>query len=125
MVFEKAIDKAEPAEEVKQRVLNLIDCITYSVFIYTGRGLFENDKLTFTAQMTFQVFKCCFFTDSITGKRREDPFAICKQLSLISSVSVLWYVNTFLTVKPIHYLDSVLWYVNTFLTVKLIHYLEL
>jgi len=55
VVFEKAIDKAETAEELKTRVNNLIDCITYSVFIYTARGLFERDKIIFTAQMTFQV----------------------------------------------------------------------
>lgn len=54
-MFEQAIDRSEPAEEVKQRVLNLIDCITYSVFVYTSRGLFERDKLIFTAQMTFLV----------------------------------------------------------------------
>jgi len=54
-VFEKAIDRAEDAEELKQRVINLIDCITYSVFVYTSRGLFERDKLTFTAQMTIQI----------------------------------------------------------------------
>ena len=55
VVFEQAIDRAEPAEEVKQRVVNLIDSITYSVFTYTTRGLFERDKLIFTAQMTFLV----------------------------------------------------------------------
>lgn len=55
VVFQKAIDKAEPAEEVKLRVNNLIDCITFSVFIYTTRGLFEKDKLIFTAQVAFQV----------------------------------------------------------------------
>jgi len=55
VVFEHAIDRAEPAEEVKQRVVNLIDSITYSVFVYTTRGLFERDKLIFTAQMTFLV----------------------------------------------------------------------
>ena len=55
MVFEQAIDRAEPAEEVKQRVVNLIDSITYSVFVYTTRGLFERDKLIFTAQMSFLV----------------------------------------------------------------------
>jgi len=54
-VFEKAIDRAEEAEELKQRVNNLIDGITYSVFVYASRGLFERDKLTFTAQMTIQV----------------------------------------------------------------------
>lgn len=55
MVFDTAINRAEPAEEVKARVINLIDCITYSVFIYTTRGLFEKDKLIFTAQVAFQV----------------------------------------------------------------------
>ena len=55
VVFQKAIDRAEPAEEVKVRVVNLIDCITFSVFIYTTRGLFEKDKLIFTAQVAFQV----------------------------------------------------------------------
>ncbi|CAH2050780.1 unnamed protein product, partial [Iphiclides podalirius] len=55
VVFQKAISRAEPAEEVSQRVKNLIDCISYSVFQYTSRGLFECDKLIFASQMTFQV----------------------------------------------------------------------
>ncbi|XP_033732158.1 dynein beta chain, ciliary-like [Pecten maximus] len=55
VVFEKAIDRAEPAEDVKTRVNNLIDCISYSVFMYTARGLFERDKIIFTAQMAFQI----------------------------------------------------------------------
>lgn len=55
MVFQKAIAKAEPAEDVAIRVSNLIDCITFSVYQYTSRGLFECDKLIFACQMTFQV----------------------------------------------------------------------
>ncbi|KAL4716928.1 hypothetical protein ACJJTC_012739, partial [Scirpophaga incertulas] len=55
VVFQKAISKAEPAEEVSLRIKNLIDCISYSVFQYTSRGLFECDKLIFASQMTFQV----------------------------------------------------------------------
>lgn len=62
MVFQKAIDRAEPAEEVKFRVNNLIDCITFSVFIYTTRGLFEKDKLIFTAQVAFQVMQRYLYT---------------------------------------------------------------
>lgn len=57
VVFQKAIAKAEPSDTLSQRVLNLIDCITYSVFQYTSRGLFECDKLIFASQMTFQVVK--------------------------------------------------------------------
>ncbi|KAM9208504.1 dynein axonemal heavy chain 17 [Dugong dugon] len=55
VVFEKAIQKTAPADEVKQRVINLTDEITYSVYMYTARGLFERDKLIFLAQVAFQV----------------------------------------------------------------------
>ena len=58
MVFQKAIERAEPSEVVKERVENLIDSITYSVFMYTSRGLFERDKLIFTSQVAFQVHTC-------------------------------------------------------------------
>ena len=55
MVFQKAIVRAEPSDVVKERVERLIDSITYSVFMYTSRGLFERDKLIFTSQVAFQV----------------------------------------------------------------------
>ena len=54
-MFAKAIERAEASEEVKERVLNLIDFITYSVFNYTTRGLFEADKLIFSTQVAVQV----------------------------------------------------------------------
>ncbi|XP_066877773.1 dynein axonemal heavy chain 17 isoform X2 [Kogia breviceps] len=55
VVFENAIQKTAPADEVRQRVINLTDEITYSVYMYTARGLFERDKLIFLAQVAFQV----------------------------------------------------------------------
>uniref|UniRef100_A0A4W3K7X4 Dynein axonemal heavy chain 17 n=1 Tax=Callorhinchus milii TaxID=7868 RepID=A0A4W3K7X4_CALMI len=55
VVFEKAIQRSVPADEVNQRVVNLTDEITFSVFIYVTRGLFESHKLIFTAQVAFQV----------------------------------------------------------------------
>lgn len=55
MVFHTAIKRAQTSEDVKERVNHLIDSITYSVFMYTARGLFERDKLTFIAQVAFQV----------------------------------------------------------------------
>uniref|UniRef100_A0A8C5TMB1 Dynein axonemal heavy chain 17 n=1 Tax=Malurus cyaneus samueli TaxID=2593467 RepID=A0A8C5TMB1_9PASS len=54
-VFQKAIERAAPAESLAGRVLSLTDSITFSVFQYTARGLFERDKLTFSAQLTFQI----------------------------------------------------------------------
>uniref|UniRef100_A0A7M4F9Z8 Dynein axonemal heavy chain 11 n=1 Tax=Crocodylus porosus TaxID=8502 RepID=A0A7M4F9Z8_CROPO len=55
IVFHKAVQQAEPSDNVKERVNNLIDCVTYSTFIYISRGLFERDKLTFTAWLAFQL----------------------------------------------------------------------
>nr|XP_006635186.1 PREDICTED: dynein heavy chain 9, axonemal isoform X1 [Lepisosteus oculatus] len=55
VVFQNAVLKAPPDETLKQRVSNLIDSITFSVFQYTTRGLFECDKLTYIAQLAFQI----------------------------------------------------------------------
>jgi dynein heavy chain len=55
VVFKDALSKAEPAEKLKERVVNLLDNITFSVYMYTSRGLFECDKLIFMAQMAFQI----------------------------------------------------------------------
>ncbi|KAK6302906.1 hypothetical protein J4Q44_G00272610 [Coregonus suidteri] len=55
VVFHKAVEQAEVCEDVRSRVNTLIDDITYSTFNYISRGLFERDKLTFTAQLAFQL----------------------------------------------------------------------
>ncbi|XP_021550173.1 LOW QUALITY PROTEIN: dynein axonemal heavy chain 9 [Neomonachus schauinslandi] len=55
IVFQKAVEKAAPDESLKEHVTNLIDSITFSVYQYTTRGLFECDKLTYLAQLTFQI----------------------------------------------------------------------
>ena len=55
VVFIKAIDASPSSDDVSARVVSLIDTITFSVFQYTSRGLFETDKLTLTSQMTFLI----------------------------------------------------------------------
>ena len=54
-VFREAINRTQCSENLKTRVQSLIDSITYAVFVYTTRSLFEVDKLTFLTQMTFQI----------------------------------------------------------------------
>ena len=55
VVFDCAIQRAVMNDDVAIRVANLIDSITFQVFQYTTRGLFECDKLIFTSQMAFQI----------------------------------------------------------------------
>ncbi|NWR90162.1 DYH9 protein, partial [Furnarius figulus] len=55
MVFQKAMERAAPAEALPERVRSLTESITLGVFQYTARGLFESDRLTYTAQLTFQI----------------------------------------------------------------------
>jgi dynein heavy chain len=55
VVFMFAIQEAPKDEDVKQRVINIVDTVTEQVFIYTSRGLFERDKLIFSSQMCLAV----------------------------------------------------------------------
>ncbi|XP_019712197.1 dynein heavy chain 11, axonemal [Hippocampus comes] len=55
VVFHKAVAMVEACEDVTARVKTLIDCVTYSTFNYISMGLFERDKLTFAAQLAFQL----------------------------------------------------------------------
>lgn len=55
VVFKDAIAKAPPDDDEATRVKSLLDVITFSVFMYTSRGLFERDKLIFMSQMVIQI----------------------------------------------------------------------
>lgn len=55
VVFKDAIGRAPHGDDDASRVRSLIDSITFSVFMYTSRGLFERDKLIFMSQMVIQV----------------------------------------------------------------------
>ena len=91
MVFSKAIEKAEPAEEIKQRVVNLIDSITYSTFIYTTRGLFEQHKIIFTSQMAFLI---------LTAAKEIDP----KELDFLLRFPIQLNVTS-----PVDFLNDSCW----------------
>ncbi|KAM4600952.1 dynein axonemal heavy chain 11 [Polymixia lowei] len=54
-VFKKAMRRADWNEDVRARVDNLTEAVTYSVFLYTSQGLFERDKLTFFSHTSFQI----------------------------------------------------------------------
>lgn len=54
-LFHRAIEQAEKVEDTQDRICILIENITHATFLYASQALFEKDKLTFLAQMTFQI----------------------------------------------------------------------
>ncbi|XP_037811861.1 dynein beta chain, ciliary, partial [Lucilia sericata] len=54
-VFRQAIVVAPQYRQYEKRVSSLVDSITCQTFYYALRGLFEVDKLTFTAHMTLRI----------------------------------------------------------------------
>jgi dynein heavy chain len=55
VVFNRAIQATEKSSDLSVRINNLIDTITYSVFIYTDRGLFERHKLIFSTALCLKI----------------------------------------------------------------------
>jgi len=55
MIVFRALGRASPSLDVSIRVNYLVDSITYALFQYVARGLFEQDRLVFTVQLTFQI----------------------------------------------------------------------
>ncbi|KAH0513436.1 Dynein heavy chain 11, axonemal [Microtus ochrogaster] len=54
-LFHRAIEQAEKVEDTQDRISVLIESITHTTFLHASWALFEKDKLTFLAQMTFQI----------------------------------------------------------------------
>ncbi|CAG9859865.1 unnamed protein product [Phyllotreta striolata] len=86
VVFVKALMMAEPTETLEERVVSLLDSITFSVFMYTSRGLFERDKLTYTAQMVFQIL---LYAGEIDPKELDFLLRFPAQSGLVSPVDFL------------------------------------
>lgn len=54
-LFHYGIDKAQKAPRVEERVENIIQTLTYKVYRYINRGLFEADKVTFKVMMCLKI----------------------------------------------------------------------
>jgi dynein heavy chain len=57
VVFGKALDKAKAADTVDERVANITDSITETLFSYVSRGLFERHKLIFSTMLCFGILR--------------------------------------------------------------------
>lgn len=65
VVFLRAMSLTEPEENLPKRLALLQETITYYLFIYTNRALFERDKLMFTSLLAIQ---CLAQMDKVSGK---------------------------------------------------------
>jgi len=57
VVFERAIDKTAPVEDLKGRLQELIKTCTYITWHFVRRGTFEQHKLTFCTQLNILCLK--------------------------------------------------------------------
>merc|ERR1711988_385802 len=54
-LFNQSMDVAEKASLARKRVNNIIDSLTYIVYRYINRGLYERDKLAFKLMITLNI----------------------------------------------------------------------
>lgn len=54
-LFDASIDEAPKAPILKDRVANIINTLTYRVYRYINRGLFEKDRITFKLMVSLKI----------------------------------------------------------------------
>lgn len=54
-MFSKAISKTKKCNSIEDRCEALMSTITYVIFAYVTRGLFEKDRLIFSSQLTMRI----------------------------------------------------------------------
>ena len=55
LLYELAIDTAERAVVASKRIDNITEHLTYEIFLYFQRGLFERHKIVFALMLAFAV----------------------------------------------------------------------
>ncbi len=56
-MFLKAISKAKPVEAEAERCKELLASVTFTIFAYVTRGLFESHRLIFSSQLAFRILQ--------------------------------------------------------------------
>nr|XP_054607993.1 dynein axonemal heavy chain 8 isoform X2 [Nothobranchius furzeri] len=54
-IFDLSLERSEVSSQIQMRISNIIDYLTFEVFRYTVRGLYENNKFTFTLLLALKI----------------------------------------------------------------------
>jgi len=54
-VFDMSMARSSKSPMTAKRIQNIVECLTFSTFCYTARGLYEKDKLLFTILLTLKI----------------------------------------------------------------------
>ena len=54
-LFDLSMERSQKSPITGKRIQNIIDYLTFAVFAYTARGLYEKDKFLFTILMTLKI----------------------------------------------------------------------
>lgn len=68
-LFDLSMAKSVKSPITGKRINNIIEYLTFEVFRYTARGLYENDKFLFTILMTLKI-------EIAGGRVRHDEFQV-------------------------------------------------
>uniref|UniRef100_A0A3B4Z926 Dynein axonemal heavy chain 8 n=1 Tax=Stegastes partitus TaxID=144197 RepID=A0A3B4Z926_9TELE len=54
-IFDLSLERSEKSPKTQERIANIIDYLTFEVFRYTVRGLYENHKFIFTLLLALKI----------------------------------------------------------------------
>jgi len=54
-LFNLSMARSLKSPVTTKRIQNIVECLTFSTFSYTARGLYEKDKFLFTVLMTLKI----------------------------------------------------------------------
>ena len=57
-LYELAIERSEKAALPSKRISNIIEYMTYEIYLYIQRGLFERHKIIFALMLANKVCRC-------------------------------------------------------------------
>lgn len=55
LIFDKSIEIAEKSTIQLKRIINIIDTLTYQIYRYINRGIYEVDKISFKLMVAFKI----------------------------------------------------------------------